>query len=156
MESRDLGRYLDIHSTSSILHNSTKVGESDPSIHRQTDEQTGKTWSIHTPDYPLSQTWRDTLTPAPAWTDLGEVMLSEIRQNKGTNTAGFHTHTNSLESPDPQGQRMDEGSWGQRWGGRLVSHGDRISVWEDGKFWRLTVGTTAPSLNPLNAPERCI
>ena len=46
-----------------------------------------------------------------------------------------------LERSNPQRQEVDGGGQGLGGGmkGKLVFNGDRVSVWDDGKFWRWVV-----------------
>ena len=54
------------------------------------------------------------------------------------------THMRSLEESHPQRQRVHVGARGGAGGRESMFHGDRVSVWGNGKFWTRMMGVVAP------------
>ena len=73
--------------------------------------------------------------PANTWTDLGDMMLSDISHTERQILCD-PTYMASLNKSHAQRQTGDGGDrgWGQG-DGESAFHGDRASLWDDGTFW---------------------
>lgn len=71
--------------------------------------------------------------------NLEDIMLNEIRQSQEGHVPCDSTYT---RDPEESNSERREAKWrlrkaaGRRTG-RFVVNGDRVSIWEDEKFWRL-------------------
>ena len=111
-------------------------------------------WSIHTLEYYTALKRKEILTPAPAWTDLEDVMLSDMSQTQ----KDTHCVVHSQEVPRGATSTETESGWGARGWGRGGSQcfmGTELQFGEmessgDG-WWRWWHN----HVNLLNATELC-
>ena len=77
------------------------------------------------------------------WLNLEDVILSEISPSQKGKCYKISTHMRCLERSNAEAgsRRWGPGAPGAGRGmkGKLVFNGDRVSVWDDGKFWRWAV-----------------